>query len=328
MKLLLMSVFFGERPAWAPLLLKSMQNNKDVNFVIVGDLGYDISFRQEAGFVQNLKLHDISWENMLNKVSNFALGRVQRKAVVDPYKANDFKPLLPALFPETVKEFAYTHVGWCDIDVIFGDIGHYLSGVKEEDVMTPFYPNPWRKAAWGPLTIFKTSHSSLFLKAERWHKTVTQPDYRHFDEFWGAYRHRTMGHLIKNLSLKIYNKRTPYAEASVCGGTCLFCPCGAVGFRIDKKLYVHGTEVVLLHLGKSKAAWKRVGDFSPLLTVSSCVRVDGLGGGVSKTQLRSIDLNDWRLNKPQDKMLREKILYYTTNDTHAKRQDIKVGACS
>ena len=316
-------------------MLKSMQNNKEVDFVIVGDLGHDISFRGQARLVKNLKLHDISWENMLNKVSNFALGRrAQWKPT--PYKANDYKPLLPSLFPETVKKATYTHIGWCDIDVIFGDLVHYLSGVRDEDVMTPFYPNVWRKAAWGPLTIFKASHDSLFLKAVRWQKTVTQPDYRHFDEFMGAYRHRTMGHLIKNLSLNVYKKRAPYAEASTCGTRgCTFCPCGAVAFSIDKKLYVHGTEVVLLHLAESKAAWKRVADFSSLLATSSCVHVEGLGGGLSETQLKSMDLNDWRLNKPQDKILRETIVYATSNTStsptsgeYTSGVHIKISTCS
>ena len=73
------------------------------------------------------------------------------------------------------------------------------------NVVTPLYPNPWRKKAWGAFTAFRVGWgTSLFRSSPQWRSVVTSGDYAHFDEWWGTFHYsrgwETMGDVLTRLA--------------------------------------------------------------------------------------------------------------------------------
>jgi len=88
----------------------------------------------------------------------------------------------------------YSHKGFCPCD-----------HGEEVNVVTPLYPNPWRKKAWGPFTAFRTGWgTSLFRRSAQWQSVVASGEYAHFDEWWGEFHYsrgwETMGDVITRLA--------------------------------------------------------------------------------------------------------------------------------
>ena len=138
------------------------------------------------------------------------------------------------------------------------------------NVISPLYPNPWRKKAWGPFTAFRVGWgTSLFRSSPQWRGVIGSGDYAHFDEWWGEYHYsrgwETMGDVITRLAeveggAVLSKLKLPFAEAKTCtdyASGCSFCPCGAMRLRLNgATLTVNEHEVMLLHLAQSKFAWQ------------------------------------------------------------------------
>ena len=153
----------------------------------------------------------------------------------------------------------YTHKNFCPCD--HGEV---------VNVVTPLYPNPWRKKAWGPFTAFRVGWgTSLFRASPQWAGVIASGDYAHFDEWWGTFHYErgweTMGDVITRLAeiqggAVLSKLKMPFAEAKTCtdyASGCSFCPCGAMRMTLrGSTLVVNEQEVMLLHLAQSKFAWK------------------------------------------------------------------------
>lgn len=111
-----MTVFFGPLPPWLPLTLHSMAANDGVDFVVVGDA------TPPAVLPPNVRFQTISYPSMQARLAQLT-GRPVAYATT--YKANDIKPLLPALYPDAVT--GYRWWGWADLDVVFGDLRKYVA---------------------------------------------------------------------------------------------------------------------------------------------------------------------------------------------------------
>ncbi len=326
--LVVMIVFFGPLPPWLPLTLQSMGANRGVRFVVVGDAA------APAALPPNVAFEHVSYVEMQARLSALAGKRV---AYTHTYKANDIKPLLPALYPRHLDGADWW--GWADLDVIFGDLTHYLKLALAEpaccaglevpcpkrarrDVrsvcynstrplvaadtfydhsacrcrngeavtaVSPLYPNPWRKKCWGPLTLFRVDTAAalpaaalaaraararavprgneLFRQSRRWREALAEPEYVHFDEWWGPFERKgieSMGDVMTKLSdegvLVMSKARLPFSEAKSCVDIeCTFCPCGAMRFELrpNGTLLVNDEESMVLHLAESKHAWFR-----------------------------------------------------------------------
>lgn len=117
--LVVMTVFFGPLPPWTPLTLHSMAANDRVRFVIVGDA------RPPDVLPPNVRFETIAYDAMQVRLSQLAGRRV---AYDNTYKANDIKPVLPALYPEALRGFEWW--GWADLDVVFGDLLKFVELAK------------------------------------------------------------------------------------------------------------------------------------------------------------------------------------------------------
>lgn len=113
--LLVMIVFFGQLPPWLPLTLHSMAANERVRFVVVSDAV------PPAVLPPNVAFEHITYEAMQARLSGMTGMQV---AYPNTYKANDIKPLLPALYPKLVE--GYRWWAWADLDVVFGDLMRYF----------------------------------------------------------------------------------------------------------------------------------------------------------------------------------------------------------
>ena len=109
--LVVLIVFFGTLPPWLPITLHSMASNVRVSFVVVGDSP------APAVLPPNVHFEQIGFAAMQARLSALT-GRTIRYG--DTYKANDIKPVLPALYPALVS--GYTWWAWADLDVVFGDL--------------------------------------------------------------------------------------------------------------------------------------------------------------------------------------------------------------
>ena len=312
--IVVMIVYFGEHPPWLPITLHSMAANPRVSFVVVNDRP------PPAVLPANVHFETISFEGMHARLSSIASRRVSHSFT---YKANDYKPLLPALYPLLVE--GYEWWAWSDLDVIFGDLLKFLAIAEPHPAcchkleqqcskrdrrdpqspcsdpnrprngadtyfdpracpctagervtaISPLYPNPWRKKCWGPFTAFRAASGALpsqpggaelFRRTHKWQQLLAMDAYAHFDEWWGPYAGNgleTMGEAMTRLSdageLVMAKKPLPFAEAKSCNDVeCTFCPCGATRFALGPgaTLRVNGKEVIVLHLGESKGAWK------------------------------------------------------------------------
>ena len=115
-RLLVMTVYFGPLPPWLPLTLHSMAANLGVDFVVVGDAA------PPAVLPPNVRFERITYGDMQQRLAALT-GRGVR--YVNTYKANDIKPLLPALYPDAF--VGYEWWGWADLDVVFGDLLKFLN---------------------------------------------------------------------------------------------------------------------------------------------------------------------------------------------------------
>jgi len=96
----------------------------------------------------------------------------------------------------TPRRRTVAHLGdlGCCVHIHTGNLS-LATGGERVSAVSSFYPNPWRKKCWGPLTVFRVgaaNHTNLFRFARSWPELIASPKYEHFDEWWGQ-RYETMG---------------------------------------------------------------------------------------------------------------------------------------
>ncbi len=124
----------------------------------------------------------VDWETVpltleqFNALATERLGVRCRKNTF--YNANcDLRPMYGHLFAD--KYEGYEFWGWCDVDVVFGDLDRLLPPLLDaHDVVTTA-----GNYVHGPLTVFRTGWTkSLYLTDDQWKDVVADPDYWNFDE--------------------------------------------------------------------------------------------------------------------------------------------------
>lgn len=114
-KLLTISCYFGKLPDHFPEFIRSVAMNPTIDFLLVTDCEIDVS-------AKNVTIHRCTFPEMKERLQ--ALFDFQ--ITLDrPYKLCDYKPVWGLAFPEYIH--GYDFWGYCDMDLIFGDIRKYLS---------------------------------------------------------------------------------------------------------------------------------------------------------------------------------------------------------
>lgn len=108
--------YFGQFPNYFNLWLNSCSYNKDYNFYIYTDIN-----TIGLAHPDNVRFIDCTLDKIREKASRIIGFDV---ALERPYKLCDYRPCYGAIFYDDIKDFDFW--GYCDIDLIFGDISRFL----------------------------------------------------------------------------------------------------------------------------------------------------------------------------------------------------------
>lgn len=111
--------YFGKFPDWFYVWLKSAAYNRSIDFLIFSD---DLSI--ENACLKHPNIHFTMFS--LEKINQLIKSKIHPKACLKkPYKLCDFKPTYGKLFEDYLKQYDFW--GYCDIDLIFGDIRSFVT---------------------------------------------------------------------------------------------------------------------------------------------------------------------------------------------------------
>lgn len=108
--------YFGKKPDYFEIWLQSAEANKEYSFYIYTDIDLFVSEKS------NVKIITTSFEAF---VERFKLKLGYDIKINTPYKLCDYKPTYGFVLEDDIKEFLFW--GYCDVDLIFGDISEFIS---------------------------------------------------------------------------------------------------------------------------------------------------------------------------------------------------------
>ena len=118
-KICLISVYFGKLPKYFQLWLDSCKGNPNVDFLVF------IDDRTEFRYPDNVKRYFMSFEEVRTRFQLLFDFKIQLNT---PYKLCDYKPAYGEAFIDYID--GYDFWGYCDIDIIWGDIRKYITEEK------------------------------------------------------------------------------------------------------------------------------------------------------------------------------------------------------
>ena len=108
--------YFGQLPSYFDLWLESCRRNGDIDWILVTDcpIPYDLP--------PNVRVRFTTFADFVTRMSksfDFNL------ALTVPYKLCDFKPAYGDVFDDDLGDYDFW--GYCDLDVIFGNIRRFVT---------------------------------------------------------------------------------------------------------------------------------------------------------------------------------------------------------
>ncbi len=146
--ILLIIPFFGKWPIWFDAHLKSIAFNSTINWLIPTDCEIPENHPPNIEFLQ------MSFEEM-NTLFNERLGF---KVHLNYRKFCDLKPTYAHVFEDYISNYDFW--GFCDMDIIWGDIRKYMN----QDVLEKYdIISSRKKAISGHFNIFRNTEKTKFL---------------------------------------------------------------------------------------------------------------------------------------------------------------------
>ena len=162
---------FGPRPAYFPLVVRSMAANPDVSWLLLTD-------RPVPDAPANLEVRVGTFAELASRIrGHFDID----VSLEQPYKVCDFRPAFGEIFAAELA--GYDFWGHCDLDVVFGRIRDDLPPAAYEAEKVFFqgsfglYRNTAETAGWYRHEVGKVSYRDA----------LTRPEAMHFDEWAGIY---------------------------------------------------------------------------------------------------------------------------------------------
>ena len=112
--------WFGVLPEYFPAWAKSCEYNQDFNFLIFTD--NEIKYK----LPKNVFFHHLDKTEFLKRCK-FLGAKI---SLDKPYRLCDFRPMYGEIFKDELKQYDFW--GYCDIDLIFGDINKYIQSTDFE----------------------------------------------------------------------------------------------------------------------------------------------------------------------------------------------------
>lgn len=215
MRTVILQPYFGKFPEWMDLFLFSCSKNKNVDFVFFTDCKPTSIQRSYS----NIKFRDISFKEYCKLVSD--------RLDIDfkpenTYKLCDLKPFLGIVHYDIIS--LYDCWGYCDIDLVFGDLTMLLDKMGEFDFISTHTDR-----SSGHFTLMKTK--SKFTKAcfkiRNWRKKLIMQKNKCLDEndltivveMFMFYRDRFYDRFIKRskftLLKKVFCKSTDFIHSLI-----------------------------------------------------------------------------------------------------------------
>jgi hypothetical protein len=157
----LVVLYSGPFPSYFDLFINSCKRNPTVNFIIFCDN------------IQYIKLSISDFKTLANK-------KLGLKVVINGgWKYNDFKPAIGKIFNDYLSHYDFW--GWCDLDIIFGDIREFIN-----DALLEKYDFISTKEKWtaGHFCLFKNNElgNSIFEQSPDFTQVYQNPEYFAFEE--------------------------------------------------------------------------------------------------------------------------------------------------
>jgi len=162
--------YWGSWPWYLPFFLLSAARNNGIDFLIFTDN------EQPLLPYPNIHFHKLNLSDFLTHASAMLGFPVH---FTNPYKVCDFKPLYGFLFRDYLKDYDYW--GYCDPDIIFGDIQPFIREHLSSKVDAL---SSYSEFISGPFTLYrnKTRINELFRLSPGYQKSLRDEVYRSFDE--------------------------------------------------------------------------------------------------------------------------------------------------
>ena len=148
-KIRLIIPYFGKLPTFFPYFLLTAKRNQKIDFLIYTDQKVD---QFEILNAKNIEFVTLSFDELREKIQSKFDFKISLKT---PYKLCDYRVAYGLIFEEELKEYDYW--GFCDTDVLLGDIYQFLEkhSFFEDDYA--------RYGLFGHLQIFKNSQEINYI---------------------------------------------------------------------------------------------------------------------------------------------------------------------
>lgn len=196
MKSVFIIPYFGKFPNYFELFLNSCAKSNHFDFIIYTDN------KDEYHFPKNVKKVEMTLQDMKAKMESKIKKSVHLSSA---YKLCDYKPMYGMIFEEEIQKYSYW--GYCDIDLIFGDLDSILIPIIKENYDKIF--------DLGHCSLIKntTENNRLFLKAKNIDTILSNKDIYIFDE---QYNHSINNLFIEN-NKKLYTNNSLIADIYIWG---------------------------------------------------------------------------------------------------------------
>jgi hypothetical protein len=162
---------FGQRPAYFPLVVRSMAANPDVSWLLLTE-------QPVADAPPNVAVQLCAFDDLAKRIQGFFDFEI---SLARPYKLCDFRPAFGEIFADELA--GYDFWGHSDLDVIFGRIREHLpaAAFRADKILFNgnfgLYRNNATTAGWYRHEVGKVSYRDA----------MTNPAAMHFDEWAGIY---------------------------------------------------------------------------------------------------------------------------------------------
>lgn len=171
-KIAIIVPYFGKLPSCFKCWWKSALHNSNIEFWMFTDNKF---LKSE----ENIKVEHVSFEDFKKYIQSIFDFEIN---LDKPYKLCDYKPVYGLAFKERLKNYDYW--GYCDVDLIFGDISSFIT----EEILK-FHDKIFID---GHISIFKNNYfmNSLFMNQGEYpeynfREAYSTPEACYYDEYRG-----------------------------------------------------------------------------------------------------------------------------------------------